>query len=444
MFPRGCHSLTLLTLSVMALASSSTLLAKVPPSSQFQFVNEGELGPYVVEYGGSYRVLNVFAAPFQLSFYNTTPDAFTLALRMGLTRSESLFRWVWEANRGNPVRENATLSFGEDGNLVLADHDGRIAWQTGTANKGVVGFQLLPTGNMVLYDSKGKYVWQSFDSPTDTILVGQSLKANGVNRLLSRGSEGNNVNGPYSLVMEPQGLSLYFTGKNALKPLVYYSFSQYISISKGALDHVTFKSQNNDDHSDDLFLDYQVGTGSSPTTGNLILTRPKYNATLSFLRLGIDGNVKIYTYDDLVDYRAWDVTLSLFSKDEFPDWESECQLPEKCGSFGLCDNSQCVGCPLPGGIFGWTRDCAAPKVSSCNPKDFGYYKLVGVDHVSSKYTKGIAAKIGECEARCTKDCKCAGYFYNEGNKRCWIAYDLMTLTKVANSTHLGYIKAPKK
>ena len=51
-----------------------------------------------------------------------------------------MMRWVSEANRSNPVRENATPTFGKDGNLVLlADADGRLAWQTNTANNGVVG-----------------------------------------------------------------------------------------------------------------------------------------------------------------------------------------------------------------------------------------------------------------------------------------------------------------
>lgn len=68
-------------------------------------------------------------------------------------------RWVWDANRGKPVRENATLTFGSDGNLVLADVDGKVAWQTGTANKGVVGLDLLLNGNLVLYDDKGRYIW---------------------------------------------------------------------------------------------------------------------------------------------------------------------------------------------------------------------------------------------------------------------------------------------
>ncbi|MEI4872612.1 bulb-type lectin domain-containing protein, partial [Klebsiella pneumoniae] len=91
---------------------------------------------------------------------------------MGHRRSESLLRWVWDANRGKPVRENATLTFGTDGNLVLADVDGTVAWQTGTANQGVVGLKLLPNGNLVLFDPKGKFIWQSFDHPSDSLFIG--------------------------------------------------------------------------------------------------------------------------------------------------------------------------------------------------------------------------------------------------------------------------------
>ncbi|KAF5183213.1 hypothetical protein FRX31_027200 [Thalictrum thalictroides] len=38
-----------------------------------------------------------------------------------------------------------------------------------------------------------------------------------------------------------------------------------------------------------------------------------------------------------------------------PDQESECQLPEKCGNFGVCEDNQCVACPTPNGLMGWSR-----------------------------------------------------------------------------------------
>ncbi|CAK7327662.1 unnamed protein product [Dovyalis caffra] len=417
-----------LLLSISFVAHST-----VPPSSTFKYVNEGEFGFYSSEYAPDYRPLDIFNSPFQLIFYNTTPNAYTLALRMGTRRSESTMRWVWEANRGNPVRENATLTFGEDGNLVLAEADGKVAWQTYTANKGVVGFKLLPNGNMVLHDSKGNFIWQSFDSPTDTLLVGQSLRVGGVTRLVSRASAKENSDGAYSLVMESKRLVMYYKSPNSPKPYLYYTFDA----REDRLQNVTLNCLPDpyDNLANEVTLDLSSGGWS-------VFARPKFNATLSFLRIGIDGNLRIYTYNNKVDYMAWDVTFNLFSRDGFP--ESECQLPERCGQFGLCEDSQCVACPLPSGLMGWSKDCEPVKPPACGSKNFYYYKLEGVDHSMSKYASGSGPmKEDDCGKKCSGDCKCLGYFYNKEISKCWIAYDLQTLTKVANSTHVGYIKAPK-
>ncbi|XP_028059039.1 epidermis-specific secreted glycoprotein EP1-like [Camellia sinensis] len=437
-------TLSFLHLFLLVQTLSSLSQATVPASSTFKFVNAGPFGDYIVEYDGSYRTLDVFSSPFQLCFYNTTPNAFTLALRMGLVRSESLFRWVWEANRGNPVRENAALTFGTDGNLVLADADGRVAWQTDTANKGVVGFKLLPNGNMVLHDSRGNFVWQSFDYPTDTLLVGQSLRVGGPSKLVSRASAQDNSNGPYTFVLEPKRMAMYYTSNNSPKPLLYFSSSGwYISISKGTIENVTLTCTPDtvEGYAYDLNLEYYVTNTLDRSIP--LLARPKYNSTLTLLRLGIDGNLRFYTYYDKVDWGAWEVTYALFDRDMGHD--SECQLPERCGKFGLCESSQCVACPLSQGLMGWSKDCEALKVSStsCRQNYFHYYKLEGVDHFMSTYTTGDGPMmLDDCGKKCSKDCNCMGYFYHQETSRCWIAYDLMTLSKSENSTHLGYIKVP--
>jgi hypothetical protein len=435
----------------------SPFLAKatVPASAQFNFVNKGEFGPYIVEYDGDYRMLDVFNSPFQLGFYNTTPNAYTLALRMASLRSESLFRWVWEANRGNPVKENATFSLKSDGNLVLAEANGKIAWQTNTANRGVLGLDLLPNGNMVLYDSKGAYVWQSFDSPTDTLLVGQSLPVG--SKLVSRVSPEVNNNGPYSLVVEPDGIKLYYTTKNSPKPYLYFTNPNWSIYKATNLDNVTFDSKPEYEEVYAYEVTLNFNTKNSPnrsykTTsegsykitsgGNLILARPNYNSTLSLLRLGIDGNLRVYTYSKEVDYKAWELTFTLFDRES--NWASECQLPIRCGDFGLCDDNQCVACPLPNGLFGWSKNCELAKVSSCKPSDFHYYKVEGVDYFLSKFTRGSSIKENDCSKKCSTDCKCMGYFYNGDTSKCWVAYDIKTLIKSENSTHVGYIKTPNK
>ncbi|KAF4363773.1 hypothetical protein F8388_000438, partial [Cannabis sativa] len=429
-------SLLMIFLFLLSLIFSS-VQAQVPSNATFKFINQDEFGDFIVEYNGNYRPLDVFNSPFQLCFYNTTPNAFTLALRMATTRSESLFRWVWEANRGNPVGEGATLTFGTNGNLVLAEANGKVVWETNTTNKGVVGFKLLPNGNMVLHDSKGKFIWQSFDFPTDTILIGQSLLAKG-QKLVSRLSEKENKNGPYSLIVKPKGISLYYKSKNSGKSLPYFTTAQKFSPVQGSLQNVTLKASPTSDEGFAYDLSLELSTG-----GNFIVGRPKYNATLSFLRLGIDGNVKVYTYNDKVDWGAWEESFSIFDRNSA--WEDECHLPDRCGTFGICEDNQCVGCPSENGVLGWSKECGTKQVSSsCKPSDFHYYKVEGVDHFSSRYTNGDSVKESDCGNKCSLDCKCLGYFYNQQTFKCWIAYDLKTLIKVANSTHVGYIKTPNK
>lgn len=125
-------------------------------SGAFTFVNSGDLGDYVVEYDANYRAAPLGTANgiFQLVFFNTTPNAYALAIRMGYWGQAETMRFVWTANRNDLVRENATLKYGTDGNLLLSDADGREVWSTNTSNRGVVGIELRNNGNLVLYDKK--------------------------------------------------------------------------------------------------------------------------------------------------------------------------------------------------------------------------------------------------------------------------------------------------
>ncbi|KAI3769329.1 hypothetical protein L6452_00430 [Arctium lappa] len=415
--------------------------ATVPPSKTFRYENSGFFGDpdeIVLEYYPTYRSLPLFTSPFRLCFYNTAPNAYTLALRMGVRSDRSLMRWVWDANRSDPVRENATLSFGTNGNLVLADVDGRIVWQTNTANKGVVGFAILPNGNMVLRDAKGIFVWQSFDSPTDTLLFGQSLRVGGPNKLVSRASTTENVNGVYSFVLEPKRLALYY------KNMRYWS-SSFTDVNKanGDLVNATLEIMEAE-YSDSNFnaIRFRNSYGGEPF---ILLDILRYNSTLSYLRLGIDGNLRLYTYRQNSNAAAWSLLFTLLDRgvsERGEEIEDECQLPDRCGKFGLCEDSQCVGCPTPNGVFAWSKDCVA-KLPGCQASSFRYYELKGVDHFTVKYSAGTGPmNRKDCESKCTKDCKCLGYFYHTDRSRCWIAHELKTLTRVGSSTHMAYIKTP--
>ncbi|RHN74950.1 hypothetical protein MtrunA17_Chr2g0315861 [Medicago truncatula] len=163
-------------------------------------------------------------------------------------------------------------------------------------------------------------------------------------------------------------------------PIKYWFSSSWFSFEKGSLENVTLKS---DPESFEFGFDFFVA--NSTTSGSSIIGRPVKNSTLTYLRLGIDGNIRFYTYFLDVQDGVWKVTYTLFDRD-FD--ESECQLPKRCGKFGLCEDNQCVGCPLENGILSSSNNCSAKPVVVCKASEFHYYKIEGVEHYMSKYTVG--------------------------------------------------------
>lgn len=433
------HLLFLLLITVL-IVSTSTATANVPADGTFKYVNEGEFGPFITEYDASYRMMPLSASPFQLAWYNTTPGEFYVGLRMGTTRAESLFRWVWDANRGKPVGENATLTFSKDGNLVLAEKNGKVVWSTGTANKGVVGIKLLPVGNIVLYDKKGGFVWQSFDYPTDTLMVGQSLRKNGPTKLVSRASPEDNSDGIYSFVVGSNGLNLYVSPTQKVvtegappPPPLLYSDDRFTVTQNPS--NITFTNEPGFSFNDVTeFYELQL---IPDTGGSLTVAQVKYNSTLSILRLEPSGNLVAYTYYDPVDTDAWDRTFTYFSDEDgvLPG----CALPRKCGELGVCQDSMCVACPTAEGLLGWNATCAPPAPCTVG-SGVKYYKVVGVEQFIPKYNAGVKMNVKECAKKCGAECDCVGFFYWAESSRCWLSPVMGSLSSVSNSSHVAYIK----
>eukprot|EP01018_Ginkgo_biloba_P037163 Gb_07970 [translate_table: standard] len=450
--------------------------ARVPANQAFTRVNEGELGEYIVEYGASYRTVGVASRPrgnFELVFFNTTPNAFALGIRMAYYSTAETMRFVWSANRHDLVGDNATLKFGTDGNLVLSDADGRLVWSTNTSNKGVVGIQLLNNGNLVLYDSRNRSVWQSFDSPTDSLLVGQSLSIDGVKKLVSRVSDKDGSDGPYSLVMEAGGLALYTSFPN---PLPYWTLSYYDSDRKDlfAITHacqrpvgkITFLSDPEAGNGFAQEIEMRLANFSAPakviapelckltsnetTTALYGFNTPRFSTRLSFVRLDSDGNLRMYTYSPELDrdYNTWVITYQRYGC----GFADACGLPRKCGKFGLCqEEGQCVACPEADGLKAWSNKCSPPALPKCNnltsSGGVDFYKIVGAEHYSNKYIAGkgsLTIGLEECRKRCLSDCSCAAFFYWKESSTCFLTRSLDTLQQLGNPKHLAFIKTVKK
>jgi len=441
-------------------------------SGAFSFTNSGELGYYICEYDADYRPLPLATSNgiFQMVFFNTTPNAYALAIRLGYHAQAETMRFVWTANRNDLVRENATLKYGTDGNLLLSDADGRAVWSTNTSNKGVVGIELRNNGNLVLYDKKNKTVWQSFDHATDSLLVGQSLNIGGVKKLVSRVSDKDGSEGPYSLAMEAGGFALYASFP---KPLPYWTLSFYEGIKdifaithtcKKPVSSITFQSNTEAENGYSQMMEMRLANFTAPpelrapelckltsdqTTSALYsFNTPRFNTTLSFLRLDSDGDLRMYTYSPGIEFNTWDITYQ-----KFGCWRGVpvCGLPRKCGGFGVCEKGQCVACPEVDGFKGWSTNCSPPSLPNCKDASSNtsvdFYKVVGAEHFSSKYVnaeRNGKTTIEECRRRCLNDCTCAAFFYWEESSACLNTQTVGTLNQLGNSTHLAFIKIVKK
>ncbi|KAI3965714.1 hypothetical protein MKX01_010671 [Papaver californicum] len=139
-------------------------------------------------------------------------------------------------------------------NLVLADVDGRIVWQTKTANKGGTGTK-----------KKRRFIWQSFQHPTNTIVRGQSLK--------------NSHNGSFSAKRggwEATGLL-----------------------------NVTFDSMHQEPQTPK-----PVGSNSR----QVALTKIDHRYEHSFLRLESDGDLAGYTFYEMDSYALWAKDYAYFGE----------------------------------------------------------------------------------------------------------------------------------
>ncbi|KAI3831145.1 hypothetical protein MKX03_000268 [Papaver bracteatum] len=430
--------LQFLTISLIFYSSLLIVVvsADVSPSKRFSYdlkSNSFHVSVDETEYGVWYRALPIKTYPFSLYFYQTNDESaagtgfnkpefgiHTYILAIGMGNLKPTTRWVWEANLDHPVDENAKLVFSRSGNLALKDGNGQIVWQTRTNNKGVVDIQLLPNGNLVLLDRNGGFVWQSFYHPTNTLLIGQGL---------GPGSSTTNkiVNGKYSMVLQDKTLRLFFNPNPkslSSKPLTYYKVSPLMDLAV----NITFNTIIDPDYFDELIMFTGSGTDSL-----FYFANPKFNSTWSMLRLSSDGNLYIYTYLELPGNgnNVWVETYAAFSKKE----RSECFLPDKCGSYGLCEDHQCVACPTPKGLMGWDKKCKLPDVPSYNAStaaNVGYYKVKDVEDyrpLGDSDGEGPMT-VKECMKKCSDESKCVGFFYRNKGSMCSLAAQFNTLAKL--------------
>lgn len=136
---------------------------------------------------------------FAFGFYRVPDGRFLVGIWFDKISDKTL---VWSANRDDPAQLGSNITLTSSGQLVLT-HSNRTVFVIYNGNS-TSSASMGDNGNFVLLDSSSNIIWQSFGSPTNTLLLGQSLKMNqsmfcNANRTVDYST------GQYRLEIQPDG-----------------------------------------------------------------------------------------------------------------------------------------------------------------------------------------------------------------------------------------------
>ncbi|KAF8006158.1 hypothetical protein BT93_K0463 [Corymbia citriodora subsp. variegata] len=341
-------------------------------------------------------------------FCNGTDNSYLFAVFIVIVDSSGLIdnnttpQVVWSANRNNPVTIGATLELTFEGDLVLNDVGGTVAWSTNTSAKSVVGLNLTDLGNLVLFDKDNAIVWQSFDHPTDSLVSGQNLRQG--QKLMASVSETNcTFDGLISFSVNGDVL---FAQVETHPPQIYFK------------------------HGNPNQLPYVYFGG-----GSLSLDQA---SQAKYMKLGSDGHLRVYGFGY---NNGWEEVADLFE-----GYVRDCAYPTVCGRYGICSNGQC-SCPTLSGRESYfklvdnrqpTLGCFENVPLSCEAsKHQSLLELENITYFSlTPDLKDIDAS--SCKEACTKNCSCkAAIFQYESNRtsgRCYLPTQVFSLMNVPENT----------
>lgn len=234
-------------------------------------------------------------------------DSFLVGIRYNLGDNEVVNVPVWTVGGGLRVSMNSTIRLSRDGRLILVDNpSGVIVWSSDTSSLGIRKASLLNNGNLVLVGIEDNVLWQSFNSPTSTLLPGQSLHFPQTLRAPSKKS----ISSYYSFVIRHSGeLALVWENN-----VTYWSnhvnllgsFKEAIFDGNGLLGLIDISNKT-------------VWSISSKDFDEPSLT-------LRRLKMDSDGNLRIYSWNHVL--HEWKVGWQAV--------ENQCDVFGSCGLYSLC------------------------------------------------------------------------------------------------------------
>ncbi|XP_022714994.1 G-type lectin S-receptor-like serine/threonine-protein kinase SD2-5 [Durio zibethinus] len=331
---------------------------------------------------------------FGCGFYGSrTTNAFYFAVFAVKATSDSAIipsgspQILWIANRDNPVKENATLEFREDGNLVLSDADGMFVWSSNTSNMLISYMKITGNGTLMLdYSESGSSstpIWQSLDYPIDTWLPNQRIRQG--QKLMASFSASNWTTGQFYLSFANDNLYVFFQSS---PPKIYHEVFAEGEESK------QFRTGR-------LELEHTRRTIAASYTSD--------TENFQFLRLDTDGHLRAYQW---VQGNASEVA------DILTDKLGICAYPTVCGDYGICSNERC-SCPVGNYFKELNSSTGCSRVTPLSCQSSHLHSFIELPNVSYFGIEAaiLDTDIESCKKACLRNCSCqaALFHYNSNN-----------------------------
>lgn len=314
---------------------------------------------------------------------------------------------VWVANRDNPVLgSNGVLAITDDGDLEVADVNGRSYWSTNlkTLSSKNRTAKLMDSGNLVVIDEnlQNGTLWQSFENPADTFLPGMKMDENFI--LSSWRSYDDPSPGNFTFQLDQEGENHFVIWKRSIKYWKSGVSGKFIG-------------------SDEMpsALSYLL---SNFTTSIRNITVPHITPAL------YDDTRLVMSFSGQAQYFKWknEKVWSLIWQEP----RDRCSVYNVCGNFGVCNSNNNILCKcLPGfepsSIENWNKGdfsggCTRKsRLCGENGKSetFLSLKMMNIGNPDSQLFE--AKNVEECKSECINNCQCQAYSYEEDQvTTCWI------------------------
>ncbi|KAJ6296891.1 hypothetical protein OIU78_022587 [Salix suchowensis] len=314
---------------------------------------------------------------------------------------------IWIANRNHPISDSDKLYLTANGlaiNTADSSSNTSVAWSTQGLNSSsqVSAMQLQDSGNLVLLDRNNVSLWGSFDHPTDTIVMGQSLAVG--TSVDCYTADNDRSDGDYRLVVTAGDAVLQWNRMS------YWKLSAEPKGSQDSTVPVSFLALNDTG----LFL-----LGSDRSTVVIKLTLGPANFRVA--KLGFDGKFRVSKFVD----KNW--------VQEFVSPADDCQIPLICNKMGLCTSGRCScppnfhgdplsksGCTPTDASLALPSGCIDRKESNSSV----FYVNLGseLDYFANGFMDPAKRDISllACQDLCTRNCSCLGIFYGNSSASCYL------------------------